>query len=138
MNRTPKVLLLVVAVASVVTEPALARAADYHHVHLTTSNATEAVKWYERHLDCQPLADRGDAVDCGGAQVVFDSRPTLGTSQRTGIDDPTVWTSPWTGVFTYVRGDTQYGLVEYACHEGNYGMTNILSLSGAREAEEGR
>ena len=84
MNRTR--ILLVVAVASLVAVPAIARAADYHHVHLTTSNATEAVKWYERYLDCQPLADRGDAVDCSGARVVFDSRPTLGTSQRTGID----------------------------------------------------
>ncbi len=57
---------------------------------------------------------------------------------RFTIDDPTVWTTPWTGMFTYVRGDTQYELVEYACHEGNYGMTNILSGARAREAEEGR
>jgi catechol 2,3-dioxygenase-like lactoylglutathione lyase family enzyme len=86
MNRTPIGMLFGVALASLVAVPVIARAADYHHVHLTTSNATEAVKWYERYLDCQPLADRGDAVDCRGAQVVFDSRPTLGTSQRTGID----------------------------------------------------
>ena len=46
------------------------------------------------------------------------------------IDDPAVWTEPWTGMFTFVRDDSQYELVEYACHEGNYGMTN--SLSGAR------
>ena len=86
MNRTPVVPALVVAAVSLVAMPAIARAADYHHVHVTASNATEAVKWYERYLDCQPLADRDDGVDCGGAQVVFDSRPTLGTSQRTGID----------------------------------------------------
>ena len=46
MNRTRMRLLLVVAVASLVAAPAIARAADYHHVHLTTSNAIEAVKWY--------------------------------------------------------------------------------------------
>ena len=89
MNRTRLGLGLLVAAASLVVAaamPTLAWAADYHHVHLTTSNATEAVKWYERYLDCQPLSDRDDAVDCAGAQVVFDSRPTLGTSQRTGID----------------------------------------------------
>jgi hypothetical protein len=57
---------------------------------------------------------------------------------RFTIDDPTVWTAPWTGMFTYVRGEAQYELVEYACHEGNYGMTNILSGARSREAEEGR
>jgi hypothetical protein len=49
------------------------------------------------------------------------------------VDDPTVWTRPWTAVFPFVRDDEQYELVEYACHEGNYGMMNILS--GARATE---
>ncbi len=86
MNRTRMLLAGVVAVASFVAIPAIARAADYHHVHVTASNATEAVRWYTRYMDCQPLSDRNDGVDCGGAQVVFDSRPSLGSSQRTGID----------------------------------------------------
>ena len=85
MNRT-RIVPVVVATAALVALPGRARAADYHHVHLTTSNATEAVSWYSRHLDCEPLADRNDGVGCAGAQVVFDSRPTLGSSQRTGID----------------------------------------------------
>lgn len=66
--------------------PANAVAADYHHVHLTVSNATEAVRWYGQHFDCQPLSDRDDGIDCAGVQVVFESRPTLGSSERTGID----------------------------------------------------
>ena len=49
------------------------------------------------------------------------------------IDDPTIWTSPWTGVFRFEKDDSQYELVEYACHEGNYGMTNILSGARAKE-----
>ena len=86
MNRARIVVARVAALASLVAIPTLARAADYHHVHVTASNATEAVRWYTRYMDCQALADRDDGVDCGGAQVVFDSRPTLGSSQRTGID----------------------------------------------------
>ena len=86
MNRTRLVGTGIVALASLVAMPTLARAADYHHVHVTASNATEAVRWYTRYMGCQALADRDDGVDCGGAQVVFDSRPTLGSSQRTGID----------------------------------------------------
>ena len=49
------------------------------------------------------------------------------------VDDPTVWTRPWTGRMTITKDDSQYELVEYACHEGNYGMFN--SLSGARAVE---
>ena len=77
---------LLAGMALSVVVPVGADAEDYHHVHLTTSNATEAIGWYTRYLDCEPLTDRDDGVECGGAQVVFDSRPTLGSSQRTGID----------------------------------------------------
>ena len=52
------------------------------------------------------------------------------------VDDPTVWTSPWTAMFRWDLDDSQYELVEYGCHEGNYGMTNILSGARARDAAE--
>ena len=35
----------------------------------------------------------------------------------------------------FERDDEQYELVEYACHEGNYGMSNILSGARAREKQ---
>ena len=54
------------------------------------------------------------------------------------IDDPNVWTRPWTAMFRFEKDDEQYELVEYACHEGNYGMTNILSGARAIEAAAGR
>jgi len=53
------------------------------------------------------------------------------------VEDPTIWTAPWTGMFHFARDDSQYELVEYACHEGNYGMTNILSGARAKERENG-
>jgi hypothetical protein len=34
--------------------------------------------------------------------------------------------------FPLERDDT-YGMFEYACHEGNYGLRNILSASRADE-----
>jgi len=49
------------------------------------------------------------------------------------VDDPRTWTTPWTARFTFDKDDEQYELVEYACHEGNYGMTNILSGARAQE-----
>ena len=49
------------------------------------------------------------------------------------IDDPVMWTRPWTMSFPLSR-DPGYGMFEYACHEGNYGLKNILSASRAAEA----
>ena len=54
---------------------------------------------------------------------------------RFTVDDPAVWTQPWTAMFPFVLDNEQYELVEYACHEGNYAMSNILS--SARESERG-
>jgi catechol 2,3-dioxygenase-like lactoylglutathione lyase family enzyme len=51
------------------------------------------------------------------------------------VDDPATWTKPWTAGFAFDKDDEQYELVEYACHEGNYGMTNILSGARAREKQ---
>lgn len=52
------------------------------------------------------------------------------------VNDPTIWTKPWTGTFQFAKDDSQYELVEYACHEGNYGMTNILSAARSKEKTE--
>jgi hypothetical protein len=46
------------------------------------------------------------------------------------IDDPVMWTRPWTMSFPLKR-DPGYGMFEYACHEGNYGLRNVLSASRA-------
>jgi hypothetical protein len=42
------------------------------------------------------------------------------------FDDPHTWTQPWTFGLPWTEDDTQ-GIFEYACHEGNYGLRNILS-----------
>ena len=47
------------------------------------------------------------------------------------VDDPTIFTRPFTVAVPMRRNDTP--MFEYACHEGNYGLLNILS--GARAAE---
>ena len=48
------------------------------------------------------------------------------------IDDPGTWTRPWTLQFPWKR-EANYGMFEYACHEGNYAMFNILNISRAAE-----
>jgi hypothetical protein len=51
------------------------------------------------------------------------------------VDDPTAWTAPWSGEIPLTRTDGL--LYEYACHEGNRGMENILRAARQeiREAE---
>jgi hypothetical protein len=45
------------------------------------------------------------------------------------VDDPTTWTSPWSGEMDIRRTDGP--IYEYACHEGNYGLANILRGASA-------
>jgi hypothetical protein len=47
------------------------------------------------------------------------------------FEDDTQWTQPWTAAFTMNTGEGE--LYEYACHEGNYGLRNILE--NARDEE---
>ena len=46
-------------------------------------------------------------------------------------DDPTRWTRPWTAAVPIARTDGL--LYEFACHEGNYGLRNILSTARTLE-----
>ena len=50
------------------------------------------------------------------------------------VRDPTVWTDAWSGEYVWPRSPDK--LFEYACHEGNYALGNILR--GARLLEDDR
>ena len=45
------------------------------------------------------------------------------------VQDDTAWTQPWSGAYVWKR--EQAKVYEYACHEGNYAMGNILRCSFA-------
>jgi hypothetical protein len=47
------------------------------------------------------------------------------------VTDPTAWTAPWSGQFVWKQSNER--VYEYACHEANYAMGNILR--GARLLE---
>ena len=51
---------------------------------------------------------------------------------RFTIEDPSRWTRSFSGEFPFVRTDGD--LYEYACHEGNYSMPNILAGERVLEA----
>jgi len=48
------------------------------------------------------------------------------------VNDPTTFTKPWTAQIPMAR--TEEKMYEYACHEGNYGMFNLLAGARAEEA----
>jgi hypothetical protein len=48
------------------------------------------------------------------------------------VTDDTVWTAPWTG--EYIWHASEEKVFEYACHEGNYALGNIMR--GARLLEQ--
>jgi hypothetical protein len=50
---------------------------------------------------------------------------------RFTVDDPATWTRPW--AVEVPMSKTREQIYEYACHEGNYGMVNILSAARAEE-----
>ena len=57
--------------------------------------------------------------------------PTTLTYEAT-VDNPTVWVTPWTYEIPMQWNDQP--LYEYACHEGNYGLYNILAGARVEEA----
>jgi hypothetical protein len=73
-----------------------------------------------RHGDTLKLVERITRVD----------ENTL--NYQVTIDDPQTWTKPWTLLIPLKR-DPNYQMAEYACHEGNYAMKDILRGARAQE-----
>jgi hypothetical protein len=52
------------------------------------------------------------------------------------IDDPSGWTRPWTFSMPLVKTNDSQGPLEYACHEGNHALRNMLSAARAEEKKD--
>jgi hypothetical protein len=55
---------------------------------------------------------------------------------RFTVEDPDTWASPWTGEYPWPATDEL--LYEYACHEGNYAMGNIMRGARLKEANDAK
>jgi hypothetical protein len=55
---------------------------------------------------------------------------------RFTVDDPSTFVRPWSGEMLMRKMDGP--LFEYACHEGNYGLANILSAARVEERSGGQ
>jgi hypothetical protein len=81
--------------------------------------------------------DRGWRGSSGGMRLVERfTRVDADTLEYTyTVTDPETWTRPWTATIPLQRSDLP--LLEYACHEGNYSLYNILSGHRAEEKAAG-
>jgi hypothetical protein len=80
-----------------------------------------------------------DKIGVGGGGVVSTSLHLIEKFTRTApdtihyeftVDDPVTYTAKWTAALD-LASKPGYEIYEYACHEGNYGLRNMLSASRA-------
>jgi hypothetical protein len=57
---------------------------------------------------------------------------------RITVEDPATFEKPWTAVIPITRLNDETQIYEYACHEGNYAMTNLLAGGRADAAKRSR
>jgi len=55
---------------------------------------------------------------------------------RVTVEDPATFAKPWTAVMPITRLPEDTQIYEYACHEGNYAMTNLLAGGRADAAKK--
>jgi hypothetical protein len=94
----------------------------------------DSIGWWEGDT---LVVDHPEASMRGGSENLhvverFTPRADGNILYRFTVEDPTVWTAPWTGEYVWRASDER--LYEYACHEGNYAMGNVLR--GARLLED--
>ncbi len=53
---------------------------------------------------------------------------------RFTVEDPDTWDRPWTGEMTWPATDKP--ILEYACHEGNYALGDVMRGARKQESEE--
>jgi hypothetical protein len=85
-----------------------------------------------RNLSAQSLIQGAVLSDVGVIIERFTLADAKTLDYRMTVDDSKNWTAPWTMRMPIPRED-DYGFYEYACHEGNYAMTNLLSGSRVEE-----
>ena len=92
---------------------------DGNTLVVTTTNFTDKTNFRGASPNMK-LVERFTRVDAGTLDYQFT------------VDDPGSFTRSWTAAVPMTK--TEGPIYEYACHEGNYGMTNLLS--GARAEEK--
>ena len=131
---------------------------DHVLIHVEMVHDARIVRMNQEHAPPEIRSWLGDSVGRweGDTLVVdttnFNDTPALGGASRNlhvierftriapdallyrfTVEDPTVWTAPWSGEYVWpATGDRVY---EYACHEANYSFRGILGGARILEAD---
>ena len=100
-----------------------------HTLVVDTANFTERTNFRG-----SPQNTRQDIFATGSLQVIerFTRVSENAIRYEFTVIDPATWTKPWSGEMPIRRFDGP--IYEYACHEGNYGLPNILRAARMEEA----
>lgn len=79
----------------------------------------------------EPAAYRGASKDLKLVERFKPVGPKI-VEWSVTLDDPHTWTRPWTFAMNLTKDPSQQ-IFEYACHEGNYGLRDILSAARAAD-----
>jgi hypothetical protein len=99
----------------------------------------DARGWWEGDtLVVQTTNFRPETAPQGGSERTVMTERFTATSPEflewtVTFEDPTVWTRPWTFSMPLTKMPPDQQVIEYACHEGNHAMRNILSAQRAAE-----
>ena len=88
--------------------------------------------WARASIDPATPPQVGVVAEEGTGLVERFTRGSDGIEYEVSLTDPTVWIKPWTAALTLARQPAD-SMFEYACHEGNNSMRNMLSASRAAE-----
>ena len=99
----------------------------------------DARGWWEGNtLVVETTNFRAETAPQGGSEQVIMTERFVPISSgvvewRVTFEDPSVWTRPWTYAMPLTKVDHSQQVYEYACHEGNHAMRNILSAARAED-----
>ena len=107
-----------------------------------TSAAGWAIRWAMGggHARCRYHEfQRQDPVSWIDRKACTWSNPVRGWTTKRSLyrftmEDADTWDRPWTGEYTWPA--TGKLIYEYACHEGNYALSNVLRGARRQEAEQ--
>ncbi len=119
---------------------------DVRDIRLNSTHRTDGVRpwfgdsigWWEGDTLVVETTNMPESQAYRGAweNLKVIERFTMVSPQRMNyrfeIVDPTLWDKPWGGEYELGRGGPMF---EYACHEGNYGLANILAGARAEDAQ---
>jgi hypothetical protein len=88
-------------------------------------------------VDTRHFSDKTNYRGAGASLHLVERfrRTHKGIRYEVMVSDPHTFTRPWTAALNLGKGR---GLYEYACHEGNYAMRNMLSAARAAEIKASR